>query len=58
MYIYMNVLMNREWNDMGLVPYNSATIPIFCATPIIYQDVNNPSKYMCGFQMFSYLRLL
>jgi len=43
---------------MGLVPYNSATIPLFCATPIIYQDVNNPSKYMCGFQMFSYLRLL
>ena len=35
---------------MGLVPYNNATIPLFCTTPIIYQDVNNSSKYMCGFQ--------
>ena len=43
---------------MGLVPYNNATIPLFCTTPIIYQDVNNPSKYMCGIQMFSYLRII
>ena len=45
---------------MGLVPYNSATIPLFCATPIIYQYVNNPSKYMCGskcFLIFGYYRM-
>ena len=66
-FIYI-VLMNRESDNMGLVPYNfdpeymveeinspqhwwnnRATIPLFCTTPFIFQNINNPSKILFRF---------